>query len=170
MLELDLAKIKANEARSSTENRHFRRFLQKEDESEIESLLVPIMEEVKLQIDCQQCGNCCKNRLVDISRSEAHVIAGYLGESSENFWKENVKFFDGDSVLSQNPCRFLDKTECTLGAIRPDDCKKYPYFFEKNFAQCMHTPILNYTICPIVYNVLERLKIVTGYSYPFDAQ
>lgn len=163
MLELNLEKIKANEAQDNKENRKFMDFLKNKDEAEIETLVKLIVKEVKSQINCQQCGNCCKNRIIDITKSEADAISLYLGEEPNEFWKENTKYFEGDPVLSKHPCPFLNKTECTLGDLKPEDCKKYPYFFESKFAQCMHTPILAYPICPIVYNVLERLKTLTGF-------
>lgn len=163
-LELNLEKIKANEAQSNIENRAFMRFLEKEDEAEIETLAKLIIKEVKSQINCQLCGNCCKSRIIDINRIEANAIAKHLEEDPNNFWKENITGFEGDPVLKKHPCTFLNQTECTLGDLKPKDCKEYPYFFESKFAQCMHTPILNYPNCPITYNVLERLKIVTRFS------
>ena len=58
------------------------------------------------------------------------------------------------------PCDFWDsKTgECLLGDCKPESCKKYPYTDQPDRIGSLLSIIDNASICPVVYEILERLK------------
>jgi Fe-S-cluster containining protein len=48
---------------------------------------------------------------------------------------------------------------CNVYAARPDDCRSYPHLHKDDFLSRSVGTIENYRICPIIYNVYERLKL-----------
>ena len=59
-LETDLSKISYWAQKREDQNYRFRTFLKGQSESKTDRLVHAINNEVKNQIDCTQCGNCCK--------------------------------------------------------------------------------------------------------------
>jgi hypothetical protein len=56
------------------------------------------------------------------------------------------------------PCPFLSGNTCTVYDVRPEDCRSYPHLRKGEFVFRLMGVVCNCAVCPIVYNVLERLK------------
>ena len=56
-------------------------------------------------------------------------------------------------------CKNLDCNKCTIYQERPEECRQYPYLHRDNFINRSSEIIQNYEICPIVFNVVEQLKV-----------
>jgi Fe-S-cluster containining protein len=65
----------------------------------------------------------------------------------------------GTYVPRQVPCPFLRENLCTVYEGRPDNCRSFPNLHKRDFRSRLIQVIENSTICPIVYNVLEVLKL-----------
>jgi hypothetical protein len=58
----------------------------------------------------------------------------------------------------QKPCPFLRNNCCTVYDARPDDCRSFPHLHKDEFVFRLIQVVNNCSVCPIVYNVFERLK------------
>ena len=67
--------------------------------------------------------------------------------------EENDKF-----KFNSLPCPFLEDNKCNNYANRPEDCESYPHLSKDKFIFRLMGVIEYYSICPIVFNVYEKLK------------
>jgi Fe-S-cluster containining protein len=68
---------------------------------------------------------------------------------------------DGDFVVKQSPCPFLDSDNyCSIYEARPSDCHRFPYTDEDVLLKKQQITLKNSTFCPAVYLVLEKLMAV----------
>ena len=56
------------------------------------------------------------------------------------------------------PCRYLDGKKCSIYEDRPAQCRNFPYTNADGFVSRLWGMIGFYEICPIVFNLMERLK------------
>ena len=65
---------------------------------------------------------------------------------------------EGDFVVRSTPCPFLgDDNRCSIYAVRPSDCERFPYTDEDVLVRRPALTQKNSAFCPIVYYVLESL-------------
>ena len=87
-------------------------------------------------------------------------LAKFLGLPEAEFRTQYVQRYeeeDGDTFNTQ-PCPFLKNNRCVVYDVRPGDCLSYPHLQKKDFPQRLITAINNCSVCPVVFNVFERLK------------
>ncbi|MFZ4394680.1 MAG: YkgJ family cysteine cluster protein [Kiritimatiellia bacterium] len=65
---------------------------------------------------------------------------------------------DGDLTFNRRPCPFLSENRCRVYEHRPDTCRSYPHLQKKEFVFRLTQAVGNCSVCPIVFNVYERLK------------
>jgi uncharacterized protein len=159
-LELNLARIATLGELREDENIDFRMFLKVQDPDNVDRIVHRVNKEVTAQIDCRQCGNCCKSLKPCVSESEISRLALIknmaVGEFTAQFIETDS--FDGVKFLKDAPCIFLIDKSCSIYPDRPKDCRSYPHTHKHEFTTRTIGMIHNYGVCPIVYNVLERLK------------
>lgn len=150
------------------ENWRFRSFLKGVDLDieELDAIVHRHYEDVSSQIDCCACGNCCREVLPvlhtsDVARlasglnlSETEVINRFLVPGKE---KETFTF-------NNKPCPLLAGNRCTAYPSRPDDCRSFPHLHKEEFVFRLVQAVENCWICPIAFNVFERLKIELWYE------
>ena len=57
------------------------------------------------------------------------------------------------------PCDFLQPDgNCLLGERRPRSCKEYPYTNKRDRIGSLLSMLENAEVCPVVYEIIERLK------------
>ena len=56
------------------------------------------------------------------------------------------------------PCPFLSDNKCTNYEYRPKSCASYPHLHKDEFVFRLWGVVENYSCCPIVFNVYEKLK------------
>ncbi len=66
---------------------------------------------------------------------------------------------EGDLVFKQKPCSFLKNNKCGVYNSRPQLCRKYPYLDQGHFLETLGRVLGNLSICPIVFNTFELLKL-----------
>ena len=74
----DLPKIKQIAEEKQAENDLFRDFLKQQDDEAIDSMVHTLTETITPQIDCTQCGNCCKSLMINITKEETDQLASHL--------------------------------------------------------------------------------------------
>ena len=60
--------------------------------------------------------------------------------------------------FNEVPCPFLKGNICSQYSYRPKDCVSYPHLHKKGFVFRLIGVVDNCSVCPIVFNVYERLK------------
>jgi uncharacterized protein len=158
-LHTDLRYIEAFASEKQPENDAFRSFLSTHDEQEIDGLVASLNHEIAPQIDCTTCGNCCKSLMVNINETEADHLADHLHVSRADFdYKYIEKGSNGMMLLNAIPCHFLSDNKCTVYEYRFEGCKEFPALHLPGFKKRAFTTFMHYDRCPIIFNVVERLK------------
>lgn len=163
----DLTQIQRATVAKEHENVEFRTFVKLEVElsdRRLNTLVSETTSEVWKHIDCRSCANCCRTRQPVFSRTEAQRIAAYLGLSLEEV---RARYLTSDAetgkyITQALPCPFLDGNLCSIYEVRPAVCADYPHL-HRNFRSRLWQVIDNAETCPIVYNVVERLKKTLGF-------
>ncbi len=131
----------------------------------IDGLVHKINEQVEKEIDCTTCGACCKNLMIHITDEEADKAADCINLSSANFKEQYVEVSaGGQMIMNTIPCHFLENKSCSIYANRFSECRDFPHLHKPHFTQRLFSTLIHYSICPIIYNVVEELKIQTGFK------
>lgn len=147
------------------ENKKFRKYLRNFSSAQLDPQVQKIYAEVSAEIDCTQCGNCCKKLEPGLSNEESKRLAQCKGMSHADFLSHHVlQENDELAYLKAKPCIFLTQNKCSIYAQRPVSCADYPHLNKPNFKYNRNVWI-NAEICPIVFNVLERLKTESNFSF-----
>lgn len=158
-LHTDLAFIEAYAVEKQAENDQFRSFLATHDDEEIDAVVHELDKEISPQVSCTDCGNCCKSLMVNINESEADNLSEHLQISRENFDNKYLeKGSNGLMILNCIPCHFLSDNKCTVYEYRFEGCKEFPALHLPHFKRRAFTTFMHYDRCPIIFNVVERLK------------
>lgn len=162
-MEKNLKYIREVAQEREVENCEFRTFLKNLDMSseELDSIVHEILEEVVSEIDCTSCANCCKQVKPYLDQKDVSVLSSGLKISEEQFQEKylsHVEDDDGDYIFNALPCPFLENNKCKCYEYRPKVCRSFPHLHKEFFTVRLWTVIENYAICPIVFNVYERLK------------
>jgi Fe-S-cluster containining protein len=159
----DLVQIKMLGEKKRDENEKFRKFMKTRDYSD--RILRRLGEEIEDAIDCTACANCCKKATTqvtdrDVERLSKHLritTARFIADFTQPDEKEgglNLKWEPGSG------CVFLDGNLCSVYDARPDICQRYPHIIRGagSIASRMWSYVDRASVCPIVYNSLEKFK------------
>ena len=158
----DINRIRELAGQKDDENWRFRSFLKQSELSirEMDAMVYRHLDEVSSQIDCCTCGNCCEVILPVLSSSDIKRLSRELkvpaGEIIDRYLIPSEDS-DGQTFKSK-PCPFLAEKRCTVYPSRPEACRSYPNLHKKEFVFRLIQVVHNCSICPIAYNVFERLK------------
>jgi len=160
-LELDLEKIKRLAERNEENNWRFRAFLKFGDDHKIDRIVHGLYQEISRDIDCTQCGNCCRELRPLLAKKEVKLLANFINIPEDEFREHytEVDHNDKKTRLRETPCAFLKDKKCTVYECRPADCRSFPHLHKRDFTARLINVLQNYSICPIVFNVYEQLKI-----------
>jgi uncharacterized protein len=161
MLELNIKIINLLSEKRKSENYRFRSFLKMQDTKKVDEIVQRLNNEIVWQIDCTNCANCCKILGISVTDDEIERLAKTDNLPVEIFIDNFIKQgdFANEKFLKDKSCKYLEKNKCTIYKNRPEDCKSYPHVNKKNFTTRTFAMLDNYGVCPIVFNVMERLKI-----------
>lgn len=157
VVDLNLILLKSKEHKNSFEQLKSR--IKIIPVSEFDAMAHPIVEEVSSKIDCTQCGNCCKQQEPGVTLEEIDTLASIKNMSADEFKTQFVAWDkEGISFLCNKPCTFLKGTICSIYSSRPHSCADFPGLQRPRLKWRLKQVEENYGICPIVFNVVERLK------------
>ncbi len=158
-IELDIDKIKKLGEERENENVRLRSFLKMKDPDWVDRMFHSINEDVTFQIDCTECGNCCKGLAPSVDSKDIQRLSKTLNLSeSEVKEKYTEKDEFNDMFFKHRPCSFLTGKLCSIYENRPNDCASYPHLHKDEISSRLWGIIDNYSVCPIVFNVLEIVK------------
>ena len=166
----DLTQMHHAALANEDENTEFRTFVKLElelSDRRLNTIVSETTSQVWEHIDCRTCANCCRMQHPVFSRTEVQRIAAYLDLSVEEV---RTRYLTSDAetgkyITRDLPCPFLDGNLCSIYEVRPAVCADYPHL-RRNLRSRLWQVIDNAAVCPIVYNVLERLKTTLGFVKP----
>ena len=169
-IETDLKKIKKAAKRKEDENWEFRSFLKGYDIkiAEMDAIVHELFEQVSSKIDCTACGNCCREILPVLELEDIDRLSHGLGISpnkfKERFLVKNNKNYSEGYIFNKRPCPFFKENLCAHYELRPEACRSFPHLHKEEFVFRLIGVVQNYSVCPIVFNIYEQLKVKLWYS------
>lgn len=146
------------------ENIFFKKHLRNIASSVVDEKIHALNKHISEHIDCTQCANCCKQFEPGLETHEIETLAEQKHMPSDLF-KQQYVAFDGEAqFLKTKPCMFLHDCKCSIYSHRPAACAGFPHLNGKDM-KYKRSLWNNYGVCPIVFNVVERLKLELGFSY-----
>ena len=162
----DLVQIRRLGEKKRDENLKFRRFLKEHDF--VERRLRRAAEDIEEQIDCRECGECCRVTEVPVVERDIEKLRRFLGIGAAAFLEQYTALAeDGDRILRRNAagCVFLDGKQCSVYEARPGNCARFPHLVRGagSLQSRMWQLVDRATYCPIVYHWMEAAKNLTGF-------
>jgi Fe-S-cluster containining protein len=162
---VDLDQIQQEAASKTLENDQFQSFLRTLDSEIVDELASQLNEQISPKIECTDCGNCCKSLMVNIDNDEANHLSAHLAMERAVFDEKYIqKGESGRMILNSIPCPFLANNACTVYSHRFAGCKEFPAFHVPQLNKRLFTTFMHYDRCPIIFNVMEQLKVKTGFK------
>jgi Fe-S-cluster containining protein len=163
-LETNLNTILGLAAERENENDTFRSFLKNQNSAEIDRLVHSINNEITPKIDCTKCGNCCKTLMINVTAEEAERLATHLEMTIPDLKSKYIEeSLQGKMIMNTIPCHFLGGTKCTIYEERFTECRDFPHLHKDNFTDRLFGTLMYYAMCPIIFNVVEELKMQSGF-------
>jgi Fe-S-cluster containining protein len=160
----DLEEIAAFSHLKEIENEQFVEYLKSCNSNQVDEAVIKINAVIEPQIDCTKCGNCCKTLMVNVTAKESEELANFLHLSLED---TKAKYLEEGLqqtfIMKSFPCAFLEGTKCSIYENRFEGCKEFPNLNKTEFTKRLFTTMMHYDRCPIIFNVMEDLKSVTGF-------
>ena len=131
-------------------------------DAELDALVDAIAATIVPHIDCLACANCCRTLTVGLTPDDIPPLATALACSPQAI---TTRYVDHDAgaahdewgVFRFSPCALLADTRCTVYAHRPQSCRDYPAL-TPDFRWLVKPILAGVGQCPIIFNVIERLK------------
>jgi hypothetical protein len=163
-IEADLVRIRELARERELENANFRRWLKGYDISErrLDRIVHELHARVAEQIDCQACANCCRELTPSLGPADVGRLARALGITAGQFEREHLNKAEADPgrfLFKSKPCPLLRSNRCSQYDSRPRACAEFPFLHKPDFLGRTIMVLWNYPHCPIVFNVVERLKL-----------
>lgn len=137
-------------------------------DGELDALVEAIAAGVIPRIDCTACANCCRSVPVGLVPGDVPPLAAALGLPEQEviacYVDRRAGARQGEwGILRGAPCPLLDGGRCSVYAYRPGSCRAYPAF-TPDFRYLLLPIARGAGLCPIIFNVIERLKHRLGWS------
>ncbi|PZX16741.1 hypothetical protein LX69_01811 [Breznakibacter xylanolyticus] len=142
------------------ENKNFLERLKKRTPKDLDQKASEFHEESVETFNCLECANCCKSISPIVIDRDIDRIARHLKLRPSDLIDKYLRLdSDGDYVFQTSPCPFLmPDNYCMIYEVRPRACREYPHTDRKRFHQITPLTYRNTFICPIVLDVVEKLK------------
>lgn len=147
------------EKRSAERSKVYARYLKKVNQSAAIRLLPDLHDETFQQVNCLDCGNCCKGYSPRFKTPDIKRISRFLKIKESQFIAHYLELDEeGDYVTKSKPCPFLgENNACSIYEVRPSDCARFPYTDEDVFVKRPAITLKNVSFCPAAYSVIEHL-------------
>lgn len=165
-IHIDLQQIQNLADNNQEQNEQFRLFLKQQDADSIDQVVMQLNEEVSAAIDCTQCGNCCRSLMINVSTEEADNLSARLDMSLTAFKSAYIEESEsGRMLMNRIPCAFLHDNKCTVYEDRFSGCREFPHLDRPGFTGRLFGTMMYYGTCPIIFHVVEKLKMATGFHH-----
>lgn len=159
-IHLDIENLPEKARKVEKESKLFFKSIKKSRMRELDDTIHALHEEVFEEIDCLECGNCCRSLGPRIIDKDIDRIGKSLRMKASDVIEQYLRIDeDGDYVFKSMPCPFLGADNyCSVYEERPKACREYPHTDRKKFHQIYALTVLNARTCPAVHEIVERLK------------
>lgn len=136
--------------------------LKRQTPHDLDRVIHGLHKEVFAKTDCLNCANCCKTTGPLWSERDKERVAKHLRLKTGEFESAYLRLDeDGDWVLQQLPCPFLEADNaCSIYEIRPKACREYPHTDRAKQAQILDLTAKNALICPAVGEIVARMEVI----------
>lgn len=158
-LQEEIRNLKENAQRKKKLYQRTLQELKKLRSFEADELFHTAHETVFSEIDCLQCGNCCKTTPPLLLNEDINRVSKQVQQPVASFMKNFViRDEDGDMVFNRTPCPFLKSDNCcSVYEARPNACREYPHTDRKKMQQILKLTLKNAEICPAVARILDNI-------------
>jgi Fe-S-cluster containining protein len=159
----DLVQIRRLGEKKRAENEALRKHLKRH--GYVERRMRRIAEEIQDEIDCTECGNCCRVATTTLLERDVEHLAKFLRISPQRFLNDYCDRSGEEGLIlkrtDEKGCIFLDGNLCTVYEARPATCENFPHLVRGagSLDSRMWQMIDRASYCPIVYNTLEAFKV-----------
>jgi len=161
----DISTLQELEITRAEDNDDFYLLLQQHDAKELDALVHTLNEQVSSAIDCTACGNCCRSLMINVEPGEPEILASHLNMTIPRLYEEFIEVSQqGKMIVNAIPCHFLSDNICTIYPQRFNECRQFPHLHKPGFVQRYPGTIMHYGRCPIIFNVIEKLKEALNYT------
>lgn len=157
--------VKRHKLNFRKQAKSLRSFLKKFDSHYIRGINTLVSEasdKTWAEVDCLDCANCCKVMTPTFTKADLKRISSHFGMSEKAFYDKwlSTDPDNGDRVNRIQPCQFLNlkDNKCSIYAIRPEDCAKFPHFKRKPFGDFNHIHTQNIEYCPATLRFVSLLQ------------
>ena len=103
--------------------------------------------------------------MINVTPAEAGTVSTHLGIGKSEFKEKYIEeSLQGQMIISSIPCHFLKEKMCTIYEHRFSGCREFPHLDRKHFKDRLFGTLMHYAMCPIIFNVVEELKVETGFK------
>ena len=154
-----IAQWKRKNQEGKKENLQILKRLKSKKGKQLDELADETHSQVFNKINCLECANCCTSIPPIVTKTDAARIAKSFGMKPTEFEAQYlVVDEDGDTVINNTPCPFLQKDNmCLIYDIRPKACRQFPHTNNLDFSKNMKLHNMNAQICAGVFHILRRL-------------
>jgi len=158
--EYSTASIKQKASGEKKENSILFKKLKKHKPSNLDKQFHFLHDKYMEEIDCLDCGNCCKSISPAVKDTDIARLSKYLKiKQSDIVEKYFLLDEDGDYVFRNQPCPFLGEDNyCSVYDARPKACREYPHTDRVKMQQILDITYKNISVCPIVYEIVKELR------------
>jgi Fe-S-cluster containining protein len=128
------------------------------DDKRLMSVVRRLTEEVTAQVDCTACANCCRVTTTSLAPEDMKRLASALHVDVPTLQQTYLEQGEWGKWELPAPCPLLDGNLCRVYDARPSSCREYPHL-HNDFRAASIARINNTFICPIVFNVVEGMKV-----------
>lgn len=128
--------------------------------SGFDEMVAKYHEQAFAQINCLECGNCCRRIGPRFRDKDMKILAKEMGLTPKQFLAQYLKpDIDPDFyVLEQLPCPFLgEDNKCAEFDHRPLSCEEFPYTdthgVQRHLVRLGHSAL----VCPAATLVVEKI-------------
>jgi hypothetical protein len=161
--------VKAAAQKVEDENYDFRLFLKGQDPDELDERFAALHKELFADYDCCQCANCCMSCSIflddeDIDRMMSSIIIP-RSNFMELYLTKTKASDEKPYKFKDRPCIWIDDDNgtCDIYDRKPHNCTAFPFTDQPNRLQSMYSTIAHAEVCPVVFEILERLKVMYGF-------
>ncbi len=157
---LTLKTLRTDAKLQQKENAAFFRQLSRKDPGKVDEAFRRLHEDVFEEVNCLDCGNCCKSLGPRITDADISRISASLKIKPSELTEKYLRLDeDNDYVFQTMPCPFLDSNnQCKIYENRPRACRDYPHTDRRRMQQILDITLENTATCPAVFEIVERLK------------
>lgn len=114
---------------------------------------------------CSECRNCCKKIGTIIEKEELDNICKYMQFDEKKLIREELIKNELNYTFKDKKCMFLEENNnCKIEKCLPLSCREYPFTNKEERIFNLYSIIDNARICPVVFEILEELKIIYNFK------